>query len=490
MEDFILTDFVNFRECVGQYTIPFIRNSGAVKIKEDNDSVWVALSASKLIKTKKILENYHAPKKLIVIEVSDKEFSEFAGTFLETVTESKKDGDQYNNLFSLEDFTDTTPVVAVINAIFLEAIRKKASDIHIEPMIDCITVRFRLDGVLHIVRKLDKNLAAGLSSRIKVMADLNIMETRLPQDGRLQVNVENTLLDFRVSVIPVTLGESIVLRLFDVDNGIAKLDILGMNTAHVKILKEQSKLPNGLILVTGPTGSGKTTTLHSMIREMDAGTLKIITIEDPVERVLDGINQIQIQDEIQLSFDTMLRHVLRQDPNVIMVGEIRDIITAELALRSALTGHLILSTLHTNDSISAIARLENMGLQRYLIAAVLRCVFAQRLVRRVCHFCAQESAVPAELKKRAKKYGIEKPIHVSACGCEKCNFTGYSGRIAVSELLAVDDKLSDMIATGASVKSLSTYAKQNGMITLEEDALRKVCAGITTYSEIKREVLI
>ena len=230
--------------------------------------------------------------------------------------------------------------------------------------------------------------------------------------------------------------------------------------------------------------------MHSMIREMDAGALKIITIEDPVERVLDGINQIQIQDEIQLSFDMLLRRVLRQDPNVIMVGEVRDTVTAELALRSALTGHLILSTLHTNDSVSAITRLENMGLQRYLIAAVLRCVFAQRLVRRVCRFCAEKTPIPAHLKKAAQKYDIEKPVHVTAKGCEKCNFTGYSGRLAVSELLLVDDTIADMIASGKPVSSIYTYAKQKGMITLEEDALRKVCTGVTTYSEIKREVLV
>lgn len=490
MADFILTDFVNYHECIGQYKIPFIRSSGAVKVKEDDTSVWVAVSESKVAESKKLLENYHAPKKLEIIQVSDREFSEFSGTLLEKNAEYIATGEQKESSFLLEEFSDTAPVVAVINAVFLEAIRKKASDIHIEPTLDYIAVRFRLDGVLHTVRKLDKKLASGLSSRIKVMADLNIMETRLPQDGRLQVSVENTSLDFRVSIIPVTLGESIVLRLFNVDNSIAKLDALGLNEAHVKILKEQSRLPNGLILVSGPTGSGKTTTLHSMIREMDAGALKIITIEDPVERVLDGINQIQIQDEIQLSFDMLLRRVLRQDPNVIMVGEVRDTVTAELALRSALTGHLILSTLHTNDSVSAITRLENMGLQRYLIAAVLRCVFAQRLVRRVCRFCAEKTPIPAHLKKAAQKYGIEKPVHVTAKGCEKCNFTGYSGRLAVSELLLVDDTIADMIASGKPVSSIYTYEKQKGMITLEEDALRKVCTGVTTYSEIKREVLV
>lgn len=490
MKDFILTDFINFHECIGQYKIPFIRSSGAVKIKEDDKTVWVAVSESREIRTKELLENYHAPKKLEIIKVSDKDFSEFCGTVLEQNSEHIMEKSQSGSSFLLEDFSASAPVVAILNAVFLEAIRKKASDIHIEPTLDYIAVRFRLDGVLHTVRKLDKNLAAGLSSRIKVMADLNIMETRLPQDGRLQVSVERTTLDFRVSVIPVALGESIVLRLFNVDNSIAKLDVLGLNDSHVRMLKEHSRLPNGLILVTGPTGSGKTTTLHSMIREMDAASLKIITIEDPVERVLDGINQIQIQDDIELSFDTMLRRVLRQDPNVIMVGEIRDTVTAELALRSALTGHLILSTLHTNDSVSAITRLENMGLQRYLIAAVLRSVLAQRLVRRVCCFCAKEAALPVHLKRAIKTYGIEKPRHVVACGCEKCNFTGYSGRVAVSELLNVEDEIADMIGCGASVHEVYACAEQKGMITLKEDALRKVCAGITTYAEVKREVLI
>lgn len=490
MESFFLTEYINFRQCVGQYPSSFIRNFGAVKVDESDDSVTVAISSGQIQRSQEHLENFHAPKKLVVISVSDRDFSEFVGSHLNTHAEEDKRVEKTEQSFALEEFGDTVPVVAIINAIFLEAIRKKASDIHIEPTATHIIVRFRLDGVLQLVRELDKNHASALSSRIKIMAELNIMESRLPQDGRMQVTVEGIALDFRVSIIPVTLGESIVLRLFDTNNAIVSLDVLGLNNDHVKELVDKSHLPNGLILVTGPTGSGKTTTLHSMLHEMDVKSLKIITIEDPVERVLDGINQIQINDEIAVSFDTMLRRVLRQDPNVIMVGEIRDAVTAELAVRSSLTGHLILSTLHTNDSISAITRLENMGLQRYLIASVLRCVLAQRLVRKVCPFCAKEESVSKEFLVFTKKYSIQVSRFLIGQGCEKCNHTGYSGRTAVSELFSIDDTITDMIATDKSIQSIRAYAQKQGMISLEEDAVQKVCDGVTTYSEVKREAIL
>jgi general secretion pathway protein E/type IV pilus assembly protein PilB len=367
----------------------------------------------------------------------------------------------------------------------------EASDIHIEAQADFIQIRYRIDGVLQIVKKLEKSIASSISNRIKIMAGLNTMEQRLPQDGRMTVGVGAENIDLRVSVIPTTNGESIVLRIFNKSAKLLNLDELGFNSNDLKRIRSCGAQPYGLILLTGPTGSGKTTTLHALLETLAINELKIVTIEDPVEQLIPGINQVQINEDINLSFDGMLRRVLRQDPNVIMVGEIRDAVTAELALRSALTGHLILSTLHTNDSVSVIARLEDMGLEPYLIAAVLRCAVAQRLVRKVCSQCAKKAPVPKKIQSLMKKHKIEMANNMLiSAGCEVCGHTGYRGRTVIGETLIIDQTIEEMIIKQKPSAEIVRYAETAGMNSIVYDALQKLADGITTLSEIEREVML
>ena len=330
---------------------------------------------------------------------------------------------------------------------------------------DFVNVRLRIDGVLQSVRKLEKHVFDSLVSRVKVMSALNVMENRLCQDGRMSVQVQDKKLDFRVSVVPSVCGQNIVLRLFDNGDEELTLEELGFSKENLKKLNSALNNPYGMILATGPTGSGKTTTLHALIKKMDKEHLKIVTIEDPVEKTIDGIEQIQVNDEINLTFENILRHVLRHDPDVIMVGEIRDKETAELAVRSALTGHLILSTIHTNDSVGAVSRLRNLGIEPYLISGTLRTVLAQRLVRKTCKEC------------RGK-------------GCGPCSFTGFSGRTAISEIFDVDEKISSMIESQSSDAEIRNYIKTLGFKTLKEDAALKIKSGISTKDEIMREGLL
>jgi type II secretory ATPase GspE/PulE/Tfp pilus assembly ATPase PilB-like protein len=322
------------------------------------------------------------------------------------------------------------------------------------------------------------------------MADMNTLEQRLPQDGRMTVSTESRTIDFRVSVIPITGGESIVLRIFNKSSKLLSLDRLGFYDSDLESMKKAARQPHGLMVLTGPTGSGKTTTLHALIDILPIDRLNIITLEDPVEQIIPGVNQVQINEAISLSFDTMLRRVLRQDPNVIMVGEIRDNATAELALRSALTGHLILSTLHTNDSISVIARLVNMGLEPYLIAAVLRCIVAQRLVRKICPWCKKELPANEKLKRLFDFYRVEGSRMFVAEGCEACDYSGYKGRTVISEVFNVDQVIEEMIAKNSPAAEIRKYAKSRGMKEIAEDALKKVTDGITGLDEIEREVVL
>ena len=308
------------------------------------------------------------------------------------------------------------------------------------------------------------------------MSNLNIMEQRLPQDGHMKLNASNREIDFRVSIVPVIGGESIVLRLFNADTQKADLEELGFTKDNYKMLANSIHISNGLILISGPTGSGKTTTIHSLINLMDKKSLKIITIEDPVERVIPDVEQIQVNESIGLTFESVLRCVLRQDPDVIMVGEIRDEATAELAVRASLTGHIIISTLHTNDSISTISRLINLGIEPYLVGSVLKYSIAQRLVRRLCPEC--------------KKLVNQKTKIYKAVGCKNCNHTGYKGRTAVSEIFKVDENLVELISKNESVSTIKKYLVKNKMKFISEDAMLKVKSGETSVEEVKREALV
>lgn len=488
-DKFILSSFSSYRDVIGQYKDTYIKNSSAVKIREDDSCVEVCVAAGRSSEVVPFLKDFHAPKNILVITVSDSEFAEFIGNIVDSHSETETI-EEKSNFFSLETVSESAPVVNIINATCLEAVRRGASDIHIQCESEQVRIRFRIDGVLQTVRSLQKAIFQSLSSRIKVMSNLNIMEQRLPQDGHMTVRDGETALDFRVSVVPNTYGESIVLRLFDMDKSVQSLSQLGFSEETYRTIKKSSAIPNGLVIVTGPTGSGKTTTLHALLSELDSEKLKIITIEDPVEKALPHIDQIQVNDAIGLTFENILSKILRQDPDVIMVGEIRDNATAQLAVRAALTGHLIFSTLHTNDSISAVSRLRNMGVEPYLIASVLKFSSAQRLVRKVCPHCAKEVPITSELRMLANSFSLSGNSMKEAVGCEKCLFMGYKGRTAVSEIFEIDSEERELIEEKKGDSALHALLEQKGMRTLKEDALRKVLSGETTFSEIMREGLL
>jgi len=462
--EFNILNYDDFNSVEGQYTSQFIKSSCCVKVEESAESVTVAVSKNKADSIE-ILNRVHSGKKIKKIIIEDTDFAEFIGKYVDETVPYKNESIEKETGFRLESINSDSPVVNIINAICLEAIRRSASDIHIQGTKDCVKVRLRIDGVLQTVRVLEKHVFESLVSRIKVMSGLNVMENRLCQDGRMSVNLQEKKLDFRVSLVPSVTGQDIVLRLFSDEKKDLGLEELGFSDENLKLLDSALKLPYGMILATGPTGSGKTTTLHALIKKMDREHLKIVTIEDPVEKIIDGIEQIQVNDEINLTFEKVLRHVLRHDPDVIMVGEIRDRETAELAVRSALTGHLILSTLHTNDSVSAVSRLRNLGIEPYLIAGTVKTVLAQRLVRKICKEC-------------------------NGKGCEQCNFTGYRGRTAVSEVFNSDDSLSSMIEKTAADEEIRNYITKRRFCSLKEDALMKVEKGITTKEELIREGLV
>jgi type II secretory ATPase GspE/PulE/Tfp pilus assembly ATPase PilB-like protein len=388
----------------------------------------------------------------------------------------------------LDKLASDAPIVNLVNSICIDGIRSGASDIHIEALEGSMRVRYRIDGSLRTARKLDKGRFEAVSSRIKVMADLNIMERRLPQDGRISVDIGGDSVDLRVSVVPVAGGESIVLRLFSRSSAPLGLDQLGFEPGQLELIGELLKTSSGLVLVTGPTGSGKTTTLNAMLRAVSSDSLKVVTIEDPVECLLDGVSQIQTNERIGLGFDAILRRVLRQDPNVVMVGEIRDGTTAELAVRAAMTGHLVLSSLHTNDSASVALRLRDMGVEPYMVAAVLRGAMAQRLVRRLCPACARErEATGAELE-LLEKYGYGPRKLLFGPGCGDCGGSGFRGRIALSEGYAVDRELEELILNGERTAVISDHLMAGGMKSLARDGMDKAVRGLTAVSELEREV--
>lgn len=386
----------------------------------------------------------------------------------------------------LKDLASEAPIIKLVNLLITRAVESRASDIHIEPFEDEIKVRYRIDGVLHDVESAPKKLQAAIVSRIKIMAKLNIAERRLPQDGRIKLKVNEKEIDLRVSTIPVLHGESVVMRILLKEGILIDLNLLGFPPDTLTKFEQLIKKPNGIILVTGPTGSGKTTTLYAALDKINSPDKKIITVEDPIEYHLKGINQIQVKPQIGLNFANTLRHIVRQDPDIIMIGEIRDLETAEIAIQSALTGHLVFSTLHTNDAPSAITRLIDMGVENFLLSSTIRGILAQRLVRVICPNCKEVDRSLAE-KEELKALGIaaDRDLYKGR-GCEKCSFTGYYGRMGIFELLVVDDLIRSLILAKADANGLRETARRQGMKTLLEDGADKVKAGITTLSEVLR----
>jgi type IV pilus assembly protein PilB len=396
------------------------------------------------------------------------------------------------DLDDLVEMAEAAPVRKLINMVFLMGIKDKSSDIHFEPFEDEYKIRLRCDGVLYEMVPPPRHLATAIASRIKVMSNLDIAERRLPQDGRIELNVGGNAVDMRVSVLPTMFGESVVIRVLD--RTVVSLDLnkIGMEPETLAQFRQLIHKPNGICLVTGPTGAGKTTTLYSALNELNEITDKIITTEDPVEYDIDGIIQCPINHDIGLTFAAALRSILRQDPDIILVGEVRDLETAEIAVQASLTGHMVFSTLHTNDAPSTVTRLRDMGVEPYLITATLEGILAQRLVRRICEDCRTEfepsPEMLMELNLRPKDVQGRKFFY--GRGCDRCNNTGHRGRMGIFELILMNDEIRDMISAGASTDQLRIACKKMGMMTLRESGLRAIFKGLTTIEEVVRETVL
>ncbi len=396
------------------------------------------------------------------------------------------------DLETLKDLAESNPVKRLLNTVLMQAIKERASDIHFEPFEDEFKMRYRIDGVLYEMVPPPKYIAMALASRIKVMANLDIAERRVPQDGRIPLVIGGQPVDLRVAVLPTIFGESIVLRVLDRSNVSLDLDKLGMRDDDLRVFRQLIDKPNGIVLVTGPTGSGKTTTLYAALNELNSIEDKLITTEDPVEYDIDGILQVQIRSEIDLTFARCLRSILRQDPDIILVGEIRDKETAEIATQASLTGHLVFSTLHTNDAPSSIARLLDLGVEPFLITATVEGILAQRLCRRICNTCKEEfkpteeqlmelGLLPEEVRDKTFFHGR---------GCNKCNNTGYKGRLSIAEIMILDDDMRQMIMEHASTDILREAARKRGMRNLRESGLLAIYEGITTIEEVVRHTIV
>ncbi len=378
------------------------------------------------------------------------------------------------------------PIITLIGEIIASAYKWRASDIHIEPFAEFTRIRYRIDGILHEIDRISAEIHASMVTRIKIMANMDIAEKRLPQDGRILFEKNGVQLDLRVSTLSTNYGETVVIRILDKSRGLMSLTELGMNESTLLELRKLINLPYGMILVTGPTGSGKSTTLYSALSEIDHSLRKVITVEDPVEYQIPGVNQVQVRPVVGLTFASALRSILRQAPDVILVGEIRDKETAQIAVQAALTGHLVLSTLHTNDAPSAITRLVDMDIPPYLVASCIAGVLAQRLVRRLCPNCREQAGIGQEemsFLRGDRVKSMYRPV-----GCEKCRMTGYKGRIGLFELMSVTSELRDSISRGDPAEELRFIAEKSGMLSLREDGLRKVEEGLTTISEVMRVV--
>ena len=410
--------------------------------------------------------------------------------------EKEEDGNSFDTLEGKSDFIEhlrdlasEAPVIRLVNQVIAKVVDLRASDIHIEPFEDNLQIRYRIDGVLQQGERPAQGLGPAVTSRLKLLANLNIAERRLPQDGRIKMRVKGRELDLRVSTLPTVYGESVVMRVLDRASIRLNLEDMGFSPDLLENYRELLLRPHGIILMTGPTGSGKTTTLYASLAKIDSTTQKVVTVEDPVEYQLDGVNQVQVQPQIGLTFAHALRSILRQDPDIIMIGEMRDTETAQIAVQSALTGHLVLSTLHTNTAAGAIIRLEDMGVERYLITSTVNGVVAQRLLRCLCTNCKVPTQLPPDILAKsglARFLAPEQTTVYKPGGCPQCKNTGYKGRTAIHELFVMNDAMHEAILSGADATTLHNLARKNGMHTLYEDGLRKVAEGVSSLDEVMR----
>ncbi|MBV9475295.1 MAG: type IV-A pilus assembly ATPase PilB [Acidobacteria bacterium] len=440
---------------------------------------------------KAAIDNYYGTTSSLELKKVMEDLQQAETADLEVLEE-----DEELDVSALADSAEEAPVVKLCNLILTDAIKRGASDIHIEPYEKEFRVRFRIDGILYEIMNPPLKLKDAMTSRMKILAKLDISEKRLPQDGRIKLKIKledkNKELDFRVSCLPTLFGEKMVLRLLDKDNLRLDMTKLGFEPESLARFEEAIFKPWGMVLVTGPTGSGKTNTLYSALSKVNSPEVNIMTAEDPVEFNLPGINQVQMKEGIGLNFAATLRSFLRQDPNIILVGEIRDFETAEIAIKAALTGHLVLSTLHTNDAPSTINRLMNMGIEPFLVATATQLIAAQRLTRRICSLCKEpvDMTPQALLNLGYKKEEVGTFTVYKGRGCEKCNNTGYKGRVALIEVMQIDDDIRDLILSGGTAIDIKRRAMENGMITLRRSGLFKIKEGVTTVEEVVRETVL
>ncbi|WP_281173789.1 type II secretion system ATPase GspE [Deferrisoma camini] len=483
---------------VRRVPISFARRHRCLPVEEDGDRIVVAVADptdTRVLHDLRVL--FGRPLRAAVAPAAAleqavnrvyEEGSDRAEEIMEELAEGSLEGlaQELEEPRDLLDAAEEAPVIRLVNGILFQAVKDRASDIHIEPFERELQIRYRIDGVLYPVLTPPKALQAPITSRVKVMAGLDIAEKRLPQDGRIRIKIAGKDIDIRVSVLPTAHGERVVLRLLDKSAVLLDLEQLGLEGERLEAFKSLIRKPHGILLVTGPTGSGKTTTLYAALSRINSRDVNIITVEDPIEYQLQGIGQIQVNPKIDLTFAAGLRSILRQDPDVIMVGEIRDAETAEIAIQASLTGHLVFSTLHTNDAAGAMTRLVEMGVEPFLVASSILAVLAQRLVRVLCPACREAyDPPPGALEELGLDPSFAGPLY-RPVGCPECRHTGYRGRTGIYELLSVDDAVRQLVMQRANSVSIKEAGRRGGMITLREDGARKVAAGITSAEEVLR----
>jgi len=485
-------------------SVSFLKKHCVLPLKQSQDEIIVVISDPFAFSLRNTLKEHFKPLRVKFCLGLASEIRDAVERLYGSPTEEIQNaiGEAEAEIFELEeenlrDMALEAPIVRLVNMIITRAVEMRASDVHFEPFEKELKVRYRIDGILHEMETSPKQLQAAIISRVKLMAGMNIAERRLPQDGRIKLRLGGREVDIRVSTIPTIFGESVVLRLLYQETQEFELETLGLNSRDMELLVEKIYYPNGIILVTGPTGSGKTTTLYAVLKRIKSPEKKIITVEDPVEYQIEGINQIQVRPELDLSFAKALRSIVRQDPDIILIGEIRDLETAEIAIQSALTGHLVFSTLHTNDAPTAITRLVDLQVEPYLISASLLLVIAQRLIRVLCPHCKMPFKPDRATIKGIEKYFPEKVVEkieskqkdlvfYRSVGCSKCGYTGYHGRIGVFEVMEITDNIRSLIIEGADVDHIREEAIREGMTTMRIDGLKKVINGITTIEEVLR----
>lgn len=479
-------------------SVRFIRESRSLPLHEDDVQLVLAMAdpldayvfnAYQLATQRKVVARLAVPTEL------DAAFERLYGSGKSSMdqiveeAQTRDDDGANEDLQQLKELASEAPIIRLVSLIISHALEARASDIHIEPFENRLIVRYRVDGVMHEVESPPRRFSAAVISRIKIMASLDIAERRLPQDGRIKLRLQGKEIDLRVSTVPTMHGESVVMRILDKSGTALDFVTLGFDPAVLARFLQVLTQPHGIVLVTGPTGSGKTTTLYTALDKLNKPDIKILTVEDPVEYQMEGINQIQVKPQIGLTFANALRSIVRQDPDVIMIGEIRDLETAQIAVQSALTGHMVLSTLHTNDAASTINRLLDMGMDDYLLTSTVNGILAQRLVRTLCNHCRQAYPALPEVvvEMQLKRYSAAEPVTLyRPIGCEECGGTGYSGRVSIVELLVMTDTIRSMIMRHVTAGEVRQQAIADGMQTMYENGLSKAVAGVTTIEEVLR----